>query len=80
MTMPRYRALLHLSKLDDFADWMAKSGWVREPTKGTFEVLRLAKAGESPLTFYSRANAREHVTVQAGPQHRFVRAYIRERN
>ncbi len=78
MTMPRDRALLHLSKLDDFAAWMAKSGWVREPTKGTYEVLRLTKTDETPLIFYSRANAREHATTQSGPQHSFVRAFIRE--
>lgn len=71
------RALLHLSKLDAFAEWMARDGWTREPTKGAYEVLRLTKPGEVPLVFYSRERAREHATVQSGSQYGYVRRFIR---
>ncbi len=42
------RCTLALSKLDAFAAWASEQGYVREPTKGVYEVLRLR--GPSGLT------------------------------
>lgn len=74
----RDRCLLHLNQLDNFAAYMARFGWSREETKGFYEKLRLAKAGQPPIVIYARAAAREHVTVER--QHeRHVRAFIQDR-
>lgn len=74
----RDRCLLHFNQIDNFAAYMARFGWSRETTKGDYEVLRLAKAGQPPIVMYARATAREHVTVER--QHeRHVRAFIQDR-
>ena len=75
------RALLHLSKIDDFAEWAATKGWVREPTKGIYEVLRLRKKGKpKPLIFHRRDSAR-HATIgwDQSPGHSLVRQWLRDR-
>lgn len=75
--MPDNRCKLHLTKLDAFAEFMAESGWRREPTKGFYEVLRLVKEGDTPMIFYARGTAREHATVQYGAQASAVRRFLR---
>ena len=57
----RTRNLLALSKLEEFAVWAVSQGYRREPTKGTYEVLRLRKKGESPVLFFRRDKG-EHAT------------------
>ncbi len=59
------RHTLHLSKLDEFAEWAKSKGYLREETKGTYEVLRLRHyEGGKPLLFYARASAVEHASSQ----------------
>jgi hypothetical protein len=60
----RSRNLLSLSKLEEFAKWAVSHGYRREPTKGTYEVLRLRKKGESPVLFFKRDRG-EHATSYA---------------
>jgi hypothetical protein len=50
----RSRSLLALTKLVDFAAWAVCQGYRVEPTKGTYEVLRLRKKGEAPLLYFRR--------------------------
>jgi hypothetical protein len=50
----RSRALLVLTKVVDFAAWAVCQGYKVEPTKGTYEILRLRKKGESPILFFKR--------------------------
>ena len=57
----RSRNLLSLSKLEEFAVWAVSQGYRRETTKGTYEVLRLRKRGESPVLFCKRDKG-EHAT------------------
>ena len=57
----RARNLLALSKLEEFAKWAVSQGYRREPTKGTYEVLRLRKKGESPVLYFKRDKG-EHAT------------------
>ena len=57
----RSRNLLALSKLEEFAVWAVSQGYRREPTKGTYEVLRLRKKGDSPVLFFKRDRG-EHAT------------------
>lgn len=66
----RSRSLLALSKLEEFAAWAIADGFVREDTKGEYEVLRLRWAEKinghrmQPYIFYKRIGA-QHVTSQA---------------
>lgn len=77
------RATLALSKLDEFAEWAAVHGWVREPTRGRDEILRLRhSARRHPFLAYGRSP--EHATVPRDPDGRefnmqLVRRWIRER-
>lgn len=57
----RSRNLLALSKLEDFSKWADSKGYRREPTKGTYEVLRLREKGMSPVLFFKRDKG-EHAT------------------
>ena len=58
------RSRLHISKLEDFKEWLVKDGWKIEEPKGTWEVLRARKAGrQNPLIVYTKMNAKEHLSV-----------------
>ena len=60
----RARNLLALTKVVDFAAWAVCQGYKVEPTKGTYEILRLRKKGENPVLFFKR-NTGEHATSYA---------------
>lgn len=58
------RSILHITKLEDFKEWLIKDGWVIEEPKGTWEVLRARKEGRrNPLIVYCKMNAKEHLSV-----------------
>ena len=58
------RHRLHISKLDDFKEWLIKDGWDIEEPKGTWEVLRARKSGRNnPLIVYTKMDAKEHLSV-----------------
>ena len=58
------RSRLHITKLEDFKEWLIKDGWVIEEPKGTWEVLRARKEGRrNPLIIYCKMNAKEHLSV-----------------
>ena len=58
------RHRLHISKLDDFKEWLIKDGWDIEEPKGTWEVLRARKSGrKNPLIVYTKIDAKEHLSV-----------------
>lgn len=55
---------LHISKLEDFKNWLVKEGWEIEEPKGIYEVLRARKQGrQNPLIVYTQAYAKEHLSV-----------------
>jgi hypothetical protein len=66
----RSRSLLAISKLEEFAAWAIADGFVREETKGEYEVLRLRWAEKingqrmQPYIFFRRDGA-QHATSQA---------------
>jgi hypothetical protein len=68
---------LHLTKLDAFANWAAQQGYVREQTKGVYEVLRLRREPEPPLLYY-RHEGGDHAT-STGRATSLVDRWIRER-
>ena len=58
------RSRLHISKLEDFKEWLVKDGWDIEEPKGTWEVLRARKSGrKNPLIVYTKMDAKEHLSV-----------------
>ena len=49
------RSRLHITKLEDFKEWLIKDGWVIEKPKGTWEVLRARKENRrNPLIIYCK--------------------------
>lgn len=78
------RQLLALSKLDEFAAWAASHGFQREPTKGTFEVLRLRVPSQPPVLFFARnrtlsGGTPQHATAQREGE-KLVHRWLRARN
>ena len=58
------RHMFHISKLEDFKDWLVKDGWKIEEPKGIYEVLRARNAGrKNPLIVYTKADAKEHLSL-----------------
>ena len=58
------RHTLHISKLEDFKEWLVKDGWEIEEPKGIYEVLRARKQGrQNPLIIYTKADAKEHLSI-----------------
>lgn len=58
------RHKLHISKLEDFKDWLIKDGWEIEEPQGFYEVLRARKPErKNPLIVYKKADAREHLSL-----------------
>jgi hypothetical protein len=62
---------LHKSKLEEFAAYCESQGWLREPVKGDYEVLRMRQKGSSPLIVWDRLNAREHYTTEGNSEYMF---------
>lgn len=82
-SLGRSRSLLSLSKLEEFAAWAIADGFVREETKGIYEVLRLRWGQKidgrkmQPYIFFKRDGA-QHATTQAeGTQ--LVSRWLKER-
>lgn len=58
------RHTLHISKLEDFKEWLVKDGWEIEEPKGIWEVLRARKSGrQNHLIVYRKADAKEHLSI-----------------
>ena len=58
------RHTLHISKLEDFKEWLVKDGWEIEEPKGIWEVLRARKSGrQNPLMVYRKEDAKEHLSI-----------------
>ena len=58
------RCLLQKENLREFTAFCASEGWVEEPTKGEFEVLRMRSPKNSvPMLVYTKLDAKEHYTV-----------------
>ncbi len=62
--MSRSRCLLHRTRLKAFQAFCEERGWVAEPTKGIYEVLRMRHPEEiAPMIVYRRIEIKEHLTV-----------------
>lgn len=61
------RDQLHLNRLEDFAKWAEGQGYVREPVKGDYEVLRLRRGKGRPNLFWRHTKG-EHATTDSNSQ------------
>lgn len=73
----RARNLLALTKVQEFSLWAESQGYKSEPTKGSYEILRLRKKGQSPVLFFKRDKG-EHATSY-GDGTALVQAWINTR-
>lgn len=71
----RDRGLLHFSQISALTEWAKRRGWKEEPTKDTYEVLRL-RQGKQCAIFHRKSEAKEHVTVW-GESERLAREFMR---
>jgi hypothetical protein len=72
--MSRHR--LHVTKLEEFADFCTAHGWTRQPVKGEYEVLRMTHATKDPLIVHTRlVNSRggdvQHLTLHGTAESMF---------
>ena len=73
------RSMLHISKLEDFKQWLVEDGWKIEATKGIWEVLRARKSGRrNPLIIFTKMDAKEHLSVMERDTG-VIGAYLRDR-
>jgi len=73
------RCNLHVNALRKFADYCTAKGWVEEPSKGEYEVLRMTRTqSKYPLLIYRRLRQTEHYTV-SGVATILVAAYLRDK-
>lgn len=62
--MSRSRSTLHKNKLEDFREYLKFRGFVLEPTKGDFEVIRARHPlGKEPLIIHGRTAGGDHLTA-----------------
>lgn len=72
------RHTLHVSKLEDFKEWLIKDGWeIIQTSSNIYEVLRAKKSGKQfPLIVYRKGNVKEHLSI-ADRDYPVVAAFLR---
>lgn len=73
------RSTLHISKLDEFREWLIQDGWQMLPlSNNIYELLRAKKQGKRfPLIVYKKDNAKEHLSL-ADRDMPIVEAFLRD--
>lgn len=73
------RNQLHKNKLFEFTVFCTSIGWVSEPVKGTYEVLRMRHPEASaPLIVHDGLHRKEHLTVH-GESQRMLDVWFKKR-
>lgn len=71
------RKLLHISKLNDFGEWLEEQGYMILPTsKNPYEVLR-AKKDKDIVLIYCKASSKEHLSIM-DKDYSLIRRFINE--
>lgn len=79
--MSRSRHRLHLTKIDDFAEFCEKRGYTRTaPISDAYEVLRLTKKGSPAIIAHARLGAKEHATLHGKGTDMFNSYIAKKRN
>lgn len=75
------RCLLHISKLDEFKQWLTAKGVPYREPRGMWQVLQVnaGRHANDWQVVYERANMKEHFTV-AFPLEKLVVQFCDERN
>lgn len=73
------RHTLHISKKNQFAEWMQAQGYMQVPTKNIWEEFRFVKKHprKDTVIIYRRDRMKEHLVVQEKDAHLVCR-FIRE--
>lgn len=75
----RSRCTLHKNKTDDFREYLRWRGWVEEPPKGDFEIIRARHPlGKEPLIIHYRTSGGDHLTAW-GIGLTLVKQYLRDK-
>lgn len=61
--MPDKRCLLHISKFEDFKQWLIKNDIEFRPGKGFWQVLQVRTPNYGWQIVFSRADMKEHYSV-----------------
>lgn len=73
------RHKLHISKTEQFKNWLNTNGWEILPlSDNPFEVIRAVKRHERCLVIYRKARAKEHLSY-ADKDADIVWQFLRER-
>ena len=73
------RSTLHFKHLEAFEEYLQSKGWVIEPLKGYYEVLRARHPERKrPLIVYRKGYAKEHCSVD-GRDYGIIRDFLRNR-
>ena len=73
------RHKLHISKTEEFKNWLIINGWEILPlSDNPFEVIRAVKRHERYLVIYRKARAKEHLSY-ADRDADIVGQFLRER-
>jgi len=64
---------LHLSKLDEFAEYCETQGFRRVETKGDYEVLRMVAAKGEPVIAHAKSGSKEHATTWGMSERMFLK-------
>ena len=71
------RKLLHISKLNDFGEWLEEQGYMILPTsKNPYEVLR-AKKDKDIVIIYCKASNKEYLSIM-DKDYSLIRRFINE--
>lgn len=73
------RNMLHISKLEEFKQWLDSEGIQHRPGKGAYQVLQVCKDGTHWNCIYERNEMPEHYTADRHIDP-LVRKFCRQRN
>jgi len=61
---PLRRCTLHITKLENFKEWLNETGRAHRPGKGDYQVLQVMTDDKGWQCIFSRHDMPEHFTVQ----------------
>ena len=73
------RSMLHLSKVDEFADWLRARGWTIEPLRDYYDVICANHRKHAPFSLTRYANSDYAVVPQSSTASALVDEFIQDR-
>jgi hypothetical protein len=75
--MPANRCVVHVSKIEEFKEWLRSRGYNIEDPKGFYEVVRARKPGRAPVIFHKRDRT-DHLTCMYGEPAKLGAMFVAE--